>query len=315
MWATRPCSAGSSTGPGMPAHRVQWWPLAALLITPLAIAVVDTPIGIIALSAAAVLAGVFVAVRWRLVHAAARIEEIIEAELAPREDRPPPRCRNSVGPAEHGPLGNAVGMMVVPRSSAMQPWSAAIDRSDAVFVYIPGVATRSTMEPHVSHTTDETGPGDPERSRTHGCDSAQAATAARMTLAELAVLGRATSKLFQQTNEHLHRLHHPTAGPAHHTRPAPKPVVGRHRRATAGSSSSAPYQGRQVRARGQRPARLPRASWCTAATPATHSFRPPLPLIACRLLWLGSELSRARQSPGTTAARCSQRVFLTGRGV
>ncbi|WP_410597248.1 hypothetical protein [Amycolatopsis sp. lyj-23] len=66
--------------------RVQWSPPVALLFIPPAIAVVDTPIGIIALSAAAVLAGVFVAVRWRLVHAAARIEEIIEAELAPRED-------------------------------------------------------------------------------------------------------------------------------------------------------------------------------------------------------------------------------------
>ncbi|WP_410597247.1 hypothetical protein [Amycolatopsis sp. lyj-23] len=40
-------------------------------------------------------------------------------------------------------------MMVVPRSSAMQPWSAAIDGPDAVFVYLPAVATRPTMEPHV----------------------------------------------------------------------------------------------------------------------------------------------------------------------
>ncbi|WP_410596122.1 hypothetical protein [Amycolatopsis sp. lyj-23] len=64
------------------------WRLPALLMIPPAVAVADTPIGMVAMSVAAAVTAVIVVVRWRLVRMAAQVEEIIETELAPH-DVPP----------------------------------------------------------------------------------------------------------------------------------------------------------------------------------------------------------------------------------
>lgn len=65
---------------------VRWAPFLALLTIPPAVPVVDTPAGMVAVGVAAALAAVTLGVRWRLMRTAARIEEIIETELAPRDD-------------------------------------------------------------------------------------------------------------------------------------------------------------------------------------------------------------------------------------
>ncbi|WP_103343846.1 hypothetical protein [Amycolatopsis sp. CA-126428] len=57
------------------------WPVLALPATAAAIAVADTPAGIVVISVAAAVVAVVATIRWRWTLAAAKVEEIVAAEL------------------------------------------------------------------------------------------------------------------------------------------------------------------------------------------------------------------------------------------
>ena len=72
------------------------WPMLALPATAAAIAVADTSAGMVLISVAAALVGVIVAMRWRWMRAAAKIEEIVAAELSGGTEPPTGRRHDQV---------------------------------------------------------------------------------------------------------------------------------------------------------------------------------------------------------------------------